>query len=195
MTLDDAKADWDAQTPAWTLSDDDVLALVTSEARRLDRRIRLRDWREMIAGGVGVALIAPVAVNGNVVTRLGVAVLIAGVIGIAVRLHRARGVRGADRIDAPVAEVLRAELAKVETQIHLLESVLSWYVGPLAIGVVMVFAGRNGLTWGTLAYVGVVGLVSWVIHRLNAHAARERLYPRRDELTRLLAHVSSADGT
>ncbi|HEX6047906.1 MAG TPA: hypothetical protein VFZ21_01510 [Gemmatimonadaceae bacterium] len=192
MTLDDAKVDWDAQTPVWTLSDDDVLALVRSEARRFDRRIRLRDWREMIAGGVGVALIAPVAVNGNTLTRLGVAVLIVGFIGIAIKLHRARRVRGADRTDAPVAEMLRAERAKVEAQIRLLESVLWWYLAPIAIGVVMVFAGLDGPTWTTLGYAAVVGVMAWWIRRLNAYAARERLYPHRDELTRLLAQVSPA---
>lgn len=191
MSLDDAKAYWwsqhDAGTP--TLSDDDILALVKSEAKRFDRRIRFRDLREMIAAGVAVVLIAPSALHANLLTRLGVAALIAAFVLMSVKLHRSRRMPGAAGMEQPAALVLKRERSKVDAQIRLLETVLWWYLGPIWLALVMIVAGRAGASWFTLGCAAVFTLLSIVLYRLNMHAARRYLRPRRDELSRLLAEV------
>lgn len=191
MSLDDAKAYWWSQHDAGTppLSDDDILALVKSEAKRFDRRILFRDLREMIAAGVAVVLIAPSALHANLLTRLGVVVLIAALVLIAVKLRRARRMPGAAGMEQPAALVLEGERSKMDAQIRLLESVLWWYLGPIWLAVVMIIAGRAGASWLTLGCTAVVTLLSLALYQLNMHAARRYLRPRRDELSRLLAEV------
>lgn len=191
MSLDDAKADWWSQQDAGTppLSDDDTLALVKSESKRFDRRILFRDLREMIAAGIGVVLIAPSARHANLLTRLGVVILIAALVLITVKLWRARRMPGAAGMEQPAALVLKGERAKVDAQIQLLESVLWWYSGPIWLALVMIIAGRAGASWLTLGCAAVITLLSWALYRLNVYAAHRYLRPRRDELSRLLAEV------
>jgi hypothetical protein len=191
MSLDEAKTYWWSQHEGGPLprSSDDILRLVKSDAKRFDRRILFRDLREMIAAGIAAVLIAPGAVHASLLTRLGVVVVIAALVLVAVRLHRARRTRSAAGMDRPVARVLKEERGKIDAQIRLLETVLWWYVGPIWLGVIMIIAGRVGTSWLTLASAAVVTLLSWALYRLNVHAARQHLRPRRDELSRLLAEV------
>lgn len=170
------------------LDDGDVLARVQSESRRLDRRIRRRDARELIAAVIGGLLIAPGMLRGPLLSRIGAAIVIGGLVVIAVRLMRARNVdSAASDASLPVVAALEAELRRVEAQIALLVSVLWWYVTPVLAGAFMIVAGRLGASRITLAYGVAVMLLAWGIVALNARAARRVLYPRRAELRALLA--------
>jgi len=170
------------------LDDGDVLARVQSESRRLDRRIRRRDARELIAAAIGGLLIAPGMLRGPLLSRIGSAIVIGGLVVIAVRLIRARNVdSAASDASLPVVAALEAELRRVEAQIALLVSVLWWYVTPVLAGAFMIVAGRLGASRITLAYGVAVMLLAWGIVALNARAARRVLYPRRAELRALLA--------
>jgi putative copper export protein len=177
------------------LSADELLAFVKSEAKRFDRQILLRDLREVIAGVLAIALIAPTAVRANLLTRLGTVVVIAALVFIVVRLTRARRESRGDAMDRPVALVLRAEQAKIDTQIRLLETVFWWYVGPLWLGMVMIIAGRDGISWLTLVLVAALTALSVALLRVNAHAARRYLRPRRDRLAQLLGDVDLRDAS
>jgi hypothetical protein len=141
----------------------------------------------MVGAAIGVALIAPTAIHANGLTRLGVVVVIAAAVLIAVKLSRAARAPFEAGVDHPVAVALRAEWTQLNAQIRLLESVLWWYVGPMWLGLVMIIAGRAGASWLTLGCSAAVTVLSLVVLQLNAIAARRHLRPRRDDLSRLLA--------
>ena len=169
------------------LVDGEILALVRSESRRLDRRIRRRDARELIAAAIGGLLIAPGMFRGSLLSRIGAAVVIGGLVVIAVRLTRARNVdSAASDASLSVVAALEAELRRVDAQITLLESVLWWYVAPVLAGAFMIVAGSLGASRITLAYGVAVMLLAWGIVALNARAARRVLHPRKAELRALL---------
>ncbi|GJG85227.1 hypothetical protein tb265_04080 [Gemmatimonadetes bacterium T265] len=174
-----------------TTDDERILALVRSDARRLDRQIRRRDWGEVGGAAIAALLIAPAVLRGAPLARLGALVILVSLASIVWRLYRARRVDGADAADAtlPVAAALRAERRRVDAQIALLRSVLWWYVAPLAAGAVLMVAGDRGASWVTLAYVVTAVLFSWGVVALNARAVRRALVPKRDELTELLAQL------
>jgi hypothetical protein len=196
MTLDEARMAWHAldDDPVLSLSDDDILALVKSRAVRFERQIRRRDWREMIAAAVGAVLIAPAAVHSGLVTRLGVVIVIAGLLLIVVKLGRARLAHAAPRVDAPVSAFLQAERARIDAQIGLLRTVLWWYVAPIAIGSVMIVGGTAGASRFTFWYAVGVALLSWGVVWLNTRTVRRALRPLRDELTELLSSIASPTG-
>jgi cobalamin synthase len=174
-----------------TLDDEDILALVQSGSRKLDRQIRSRDWREAIAGIIAGVIIAPGAVRGPALARVGVWMVLAGLVFVMWRLYRARriGGRGGDDPSLSVADALRAEGRRLDAQIELLESVWWWYVAPLSIGVILLTVGVRGASWFTLAYTVVVALVACGIVALNLRVVRRDLRPRRVELTALLAEL------
>ncbi len=175
-----------------TLTNEEILALVRSKSRKLQWQIRMRDWRETIASLIVIAFLAPAAIHGNLLSRTGVGVVVGGLIFIGVKLHRARSGR-TPGMDAPVAVVLRADRERIDAQIMLLESVLSWYIAPIMIGSILIVASVRA-PWVFMAgYVVIVALLSWGIQRLNAFAARSYLRPRRDELTALLSQIESSE--
>lgn len=173
------------------LTDDDILALVQSGARKLDRQIRQRDWREIIAAAVAAIVIAPEALRGPMVARTGAWLVLSGLVLIVWRLLRAQrlGGRGAANPALPVAAALRAERQRLDVQIALLENVAWWYVALPGIGVIVLTTGVRGASWFTLAYGVAVALLSWGIVGLNTSAVRRTLRPRRTELGALLAQL------
>lgn len=197
MNIDDARTWWRSpqNEEAPPLSDVALLALVKAEAKRFDRRIALRDLREIAAAAIAAVLIAPTAVHANLLTRLGVLVMVAALVLVVVTLLRARRVARAPHMEQPVAFALRADRANIDAQIRLLKSVLWWYVGPIWAGLVMIFVGRAGLSWLTLGCVLAITLLSILVYRLNVFAADSYLLPRRTELSRLLAVIDASDET
>ena len=170
-----------------------LLALVQSESRRLDQRIRRRDARELVAAAVGGLLIAPGMFRGALLSRIGAAVMIGGLLVIAIRLTRARKVGGAaSDLSLSIVAAAEAELRRVNAQVVLLESVLWWYVAPVFVGAVLMVAGSMGASAFTLTYAASVVLLAWAIVALNARAARRVLRPRRAELLALLAQLDDA---
>ena len=191
MNLDDAKACWQSQEQlaGVAMSDSQLLEMVREKSRAFDAKIRKRDLREILvmvvcAPFVLVTLLRP----SSWVARAGAVLVLAGCAFIYWKLRRAR--RAGDRAAAGAAlsltEVLRAQRAKVDAQIDLLESVLWWYIAPLAIGAVMVVAGALGITGFTIVYAFLVGLMSWRIYVANRRAVARVLRPQRDEITQLL---------
>ena len=177
------------------IDDQEMLALVQSGARRLDRQIRHRDWRELIASAIVAVVIAPAMLRGAILGRIGAAIILGGLIVIAFRLWRARRLGGSGAVDLalPVAAALRAELERVNSQIALLQSAAWWYVTPLIGGAILLVVGTNAVRapWFTLTYTLLAALLGWGIIALNAYAVRRSLQPKREELTVLLTQLDS----
>ena len=171
------------------MSDTEVLAFVREKSRAFDAKIKKRDWREMIAMGIAVPIVAVTGLSSpSWVARLGAVLVLGAFALICWKLYRARH-RGASGSTLPVAEAIRSQRDKVDAQIELMETVLWWYAAPLAVGVVMVVAGGARGTGFTTVYAILVGMMSWSIYKANRRAVTGRLRPQRDELTRLLQQV------
>ncbi len=193
MTLDETRKLWAAGGLAdggVPMSDAEVLELVMRRSTQFRRVIRRRDLRETIAAGVGLLLLTPVLVLGPWLARAGVLLIAAGCALIVVRLGRARRLPE-PRPDRPLAEALAAGRARVAAQIRLLETVLWWYVAPLAAGPVLIAFGLSGPSRFTLGYVLFTAALAAGIYWLNRWAIEKELRPRQAELDDLLARLEN----
>lgn len=177
------------------LTDDDMLALVQAGSRRLDRQIRRRDWRELIASAVVAVALTPAVFHGTPLTRGGALVTLGGLALIALQLRRARraGGSGASDLSLPVTAALRAERQRLDVQIALLESVAWWYVAPLTVGSIVIVAGQRsrGGVWFSLGYAVFAVLLGWGVTVVNRRVVRRHLRPKRNELGALLTQLES----
>jgi hypothetical protein len=186
MTLDDAVSCWQSQEPGKVaMSDSDILALVRRKSQLFDANIRRRDWREIGVMIVVMVFMAPAALQPSWMTRLGTLIILCGCGLIYWKLRSARRSHPVS-VAMPLVELLHAERAKIDAQITLLESVLWWYIAPIAVGAVLIVAGTSGATWFTLGYTIFVVAVSLGIYVLNRRTASRHLRPARDELSILL---------
>lgn len=197
MNLDDAKTLWSSDNEpmrddrsAQTLSNADIVRLVKKQSDAFDQKIRRRDLLESVAAVAVLLFFGWLAWHDpSRLVQAGSLIIMGGSALIFWRLRRAR-TRFADApADRPVKQMLRHERAKVDAQIHLLESVLWWYIAPLAVGVLLVTIGDNGWSGFTIGYAVVVVLGSAIIYALNQRAVRRSLQPRREELTHLLDQI------
>lgn len=191
MNLDDVKRDWQSQPEPGEpkMSETEILNLVKARSTTFDRTITHRDRREAIAAAVVAVLFIPVLVHGPWLSRAGAVIVLAAMVLIVGKLWRARRTRVGEQADLSLKELLNAERAKIDRQIHLLKSVLSWYIIPPTIGVLMVDSGVTGVSWFTLGYVAFVAALCFWIYRINQRAVRNQLLPRREELDRLIQQL------
>jgi protein-S-isoprenylcysteine O-methyltransferase Ste14 len=189
--LDDFKDAWQAaDDPAEpVLSDEALLRLVREQAEAFDETIRRRDRRESVAAALVFLFFSTMLLDPSWVVRIGALLVMGSSVLIYWTLRRARTGHTLPDVDRPVAEAIRAERKKVDEQIRLLETVLWWYIAPLATGILLVAAGDAGLSWFTLGYGAVVLALGGGIYYLNQREVRQTLRPRREELTRLLRRV------
>lgn len=194
MTLDDWKQTWQAADESVDRgrSDDELLRLVKEEAEAFDEKIRRRDRRETVAAVLVFVLFSLMLLDPSWLVRAGALTVMGGSAFVYWTLRRARTGHDPPSVDRPVAEVLRNEREKVDTQIQLLDRVLWWYFAPVAAGSLLVVGGNAGASWFTLGYAAVVVLFGVGVHYLNQRSVRKHLRPRREELARLLQEVESS---
>lgn len=193
--LDDAKDAWQADAPSGdqgAIPEEQLLRHVKAEAEAFDERIRRRDRREMIAAGLVFLFFATMLLDPSWLVRIGALVVMGSSGGIVWILRRARRGERAPAPDRPLAERIRAEREKVDTQIRLLETVLWWYIGPMAVGLGLVVLGDDGLSWFTLGYGAAVAVFCAVVYVLNQRTVRRSLRPRREKWTRLLRRLEAS---
>jgi Flp pilus assembly protein TadB len=203
MNLDDAKALWSSDNEpmrddmsAQTLSNADIVRLVKKQSDAFDQKIRRRDLLESVAAVAVFLFFGWLAWHDpSWLVRSGALIVMGGSTLIFWRLRRARTHFANASMDQPIKQMLRQERAKVDAQIHLLESILWWYIAPLVVGLLLVTVGDNGWSTFTFVYGTIVLLGSAVIYALNQRAVRRSLRPRREELTRLLDQVKEHVGS
>lgn len=171
-------------------SDAAVLAAVRARSAALDRTIRRRDRRETVASLIVLLLFAVPLIGGPWLSRAGALLVMAGCVVTIAQLRRTRRRHPAPAPDQPLVHVLAAEQARLEAQIHLLRSVPWWYVAPIALGAVLVFAGAQGASRTTAVYALAVAALAAGVVWLNRAAAERHLEPRRDDIDRLMRELS-----
>lgn len=197
MTLEEYRDAWQGPgtDPEADLDEEELLAEVKERSEAFDRTIRRRDWLEIAAAALVVIAFGYEALTSEAwLARIGAAVVVAGSVLVVWRLRSARRDGRDELAGRPVAERLRAELEKVDAQIRLLESVLWWYVGPLAAGCLLFVVGIGDGHLGTLISVAVILAVSVLVWWLNRRAVRRSLRPRRRELARMLDRIEANGG-
>jgi len=149
-------------------------------ARRLDRRVRLRNALEYGAGAIPILVFGAMATAPvEPLRRLASVAIVLGVIVVMVAIHRRAGASRAGDWAAPVLDHHRAQLVR---QRDALASVWRWYLAPLVPGLALLFAavwrnvhdtaGASAATVHIIPPVLIAAIVFAGIHWLNRAAAR-----------------------
>jgi len=210
MDLGDAKSLWAADVPtadpsdpnsttdmnspslsSRTLSDAELMRLVQEKSRTFDKRIWWRDVRESLAALVILVGFGWIAWTTSGLAQLGALVIMGCGVYIPWHLYKTRARHAQVPTDGAVVERLRAEQAKVDAQIDLIQSIAVWYLAPLGVGALLLIVGADGWTWSSLGQAVVVVGAGIGAYLLNQRAVRNDLRPRRDELTNLIEGAES----
>jgi hypothetical protein len=171
------------------MAPDEQIAAMRKKMEQLHRRLNVRDFRELAAGVVVIVVFAIYfVIFPYLVARIGVLIVIGGMLfALWWMVIRSRRSVPQPIADAPVAEWLKYELAKVQQQAELLRTVFWWYLLPPYIGVnAFVWGLPNGpLAFNSAFTVFSALLYTW-IYWLNQRARRKQLLPLQRELESLL---------
>lgn len=155
--------------------------------KQFGRTIFWRDVREVAACVFIVCAFLPNLFRpASVLTKTGCVVLVLSAIYIGCRLVLSK--RRGDRqlITHSIRSYLLDERRKVDVQIHLLRTVLWWYILPLYIGAVMVVMGYTaGMAFKvifSLGYAVVCAGIWW----LNQYAVKKSLLPLKADIEETL---------
>ncbi|MGK7312511.1 MAG: hypothetical protein ACN0LA_09750 [Candidatus Longimicrobiales bacterium M2_2A_002] len=199
MTLDAYRDAWNRQdvNDRDRPTDEELVAMTERRAADFDRTIRRRDRLETLAAVVVILVFGFEAVTATAwLERTGAAIVVVASAFIVWWLRRTRSGSGSVAGDAsaavlPVAERVRLERDSVDAQIRLLESVLWWYLAPLALGISLFILGLGTGTLLTVASLVGLIIVYAVIWRINQRTVRRELRPRRERLSRLLGQLQN----
>lgn len=188
MTLDEYRDLWRSETSDTNAPDEErLLERVREASEAFDRKIRRRDLLETLAGVIVAAAFGYEAATVETwLARLGALIVVGSSAFVVWWLRRARKAGPPRSPDLPVADRLRAERDQIEIQIGLLENVLWWYAGPLAVGAALFVLGLQAGAVATTATLTVIVAVCGIVWWINRRAVRRDLRPRRQELERLV---------
>ena len=192
MNDDALKKLWQEQqfAPASPAPDSELIPRMKTKMKKFNRTLFWRDARELIVC-VFLALYFSymIPLSPSRLSAAGCVVIVLSCIFIGWRLVAARRAHPRVPETAPTGDFVRAELASVKRQIHLLRTVLWWYLLPLFIGVELFLFGFpqpiGNLMGPTAVVVGVFAFVYW----LNQWAVRKTLVPLQQELEKTLGSL------
>lgn len=198
MNLDELKQEWRA-TNAAAVTQRQREALIATTCRRVEGfwgQIFRRDAIEMGAAGLVAFFFGRTALasDRSTLERVGAGIVVAGAAYIVYRLLVARRRPPAPAVDAPLREYCDAELARVDAQIELLQTVLAWYVAPLMMGLLIISLGAHGMTAPFFYNAAFYAVVAWGVYALNQYAVREQVMPLRDQLVALRDQLPLDEG-
>ena len=182
---------------------------VTERARRLNRRVRARDYVELLTALGMSALFGWIATRAPVVWPWAAAAVITLGVGAVFARERFRQ-EPPDGRSTDVRLGLERAIADVDHQVRLLGSVASWYLAPLGVVVVLISAGAllgareevdpdvwarsaAGLVGAFAVVLVAVGGVFWLVWRLNQRAVTKELLPLRRQLTDMMAQLEDGE--
>jgi hypothetical protein len=167
------------------------IAQIAGSVSALDRKFRRRIWWRDLREIAAVLILAVwFGLSGQTWLRW---LAVASILFVAAWIIRSRIVVRPDRETPSVIERLQQMIRETEMQIHLLRSVLWWYLLPCAVALfVMVLDSppRNFRSSQLLISVGPLILFFLAIYWLNQWAVRKKLVPQRENLRHVLAELS-----
>ncbi len=199
MKLDDLKQDWQETIikPSTTNDFIEVKAVLEQQTIKIDKEIKRRDILE-----IAIAfLLIPVWIYGlftsaGTMQSAGFVLAILSCIFIPYKLVRAKKITSSK--SASVRSFLEKEKQKVAQQKQLLESVVSWYIAPLAISIVLITLGATVDTLGVpqihsnlMVYYGFLVLLIVGIYLLNKRAAKKKFGPLLENIEKRLKELEN----
>jgi hypothetical protein len=133
---------WSSQRAGPETKGEDMLVMAMKRVNRFDRTIKLRNWRESIAGVVVTIWFAWIAWRSpNGLTRAGNALVAASGLWYVFCMWRYGHEARPSAPDRSLADYQRALLRKYDYQIRLLKNVKYWYLLPPYAGLLLASAG------------------------------------------------------
>jgi hypothetical protein len=189
MTDPDLKDLWQDQPTEY---DPMTIADIHTKATAFRRRMRGRNQREYFGCALAVAGFTPLLFSSSWMMQAGGALVILAVIFVGWQIHRRASAGGAPKEGAAVVDFHREQLVR---QRDAARTIASWYMAPLAPGLLMMTLGRwfqahaPGRSLETdrliivlcLAIMALVLLVVWLLNRLGVHRIQKQI----DELDAL----------
>lgn len=187
MNFDELQDTWQKQNASGQveIKEDALLSLIRRNHHTLEGTLSRRDTIEIIVA----LLLIPVWIWLGFTKALPWTwyLVIPGLIWIAGFLFRDR-MQQRNRKPHPgnsLCESVDLSLAQVSHQIHLLKTILRWYLLPVALPLfvfVIHFHWLDRSFWGGAHHLIVNGLIFWGLYELNQWTVRKELEPRLKEL-------------
>jgi H+/gluconate symporter-like permease len=197
MKLDDLKQDWQEtiRPPSTENNLTEVIAMLEKETTKIDKEIKRRDILE-----ISIAmLLIPVWIYGlftsaGTLQTLGYIVALVACLYIPYRLVNAKKVFSPK--DTSINAFLESEKQKVMQQKKLLESIVSWYIAPLATAIVLITLGSTVDATGLphlndflIQYYGLLALLIVGVYFLNKRAAKKKFGPLLENIEQRLSEL------
>ena len=168
------------------------MTIVTQGQQRFEKRVRIRDWQEIIAAALVCVFFFWAALHSNnLLQRAGNWIIVASSVWIIyyLRTHRFRRVPLDPTLD--IQRYTLELLTEYEKQIRLLKQAKYWYLLPLYLGLMVGWTGtlqlhERGLMKAVLSAIFITGLFG-SIWWLNEVWAARQVSAERDKIRALLS--------
>ncbi len=192
MNDQELKQLWQQQVlaPPAKVPDEQLVQAMKQKMAQFGRTIFWRDVREVAACLLLIVLFLPDYFKSTSwLSKAGCLVVVVSAIFIGFRLVYSKRRDDPRLTTNSLRDYLQDERRKLENQIHLLRTVLWWYILPLYIGAVMVTVGGAGPLTGKILFAGMYAVICAGIWWLNQYAVKKTLLPLKEELDQTLQEI------
>ncbi|WP_206486275.1 hypothetical protein [Thalassotalea sp. G2M2-11] len=197
MKLDDLKQDWQESITTPTTATDltKVIAALETQTTKINKEVKRRDMLE-----ISIALLLiPVWLYGlfisaGVLQSTGYFIAILSCLFIPYRLIKAKKVKAPK--DTSIKAFLQNEQQKILQQKLLLESIVSWYIAPLTVSIILITLGGTvdskgipHLNYSLIIYYSFLTLLVLGIYFLNKRAAKKKFTPLLAKINQQLLEI------
>jgi len=197
MKLDDLKIEWQNEVAPDKIEENlsSGLELLEKETIKLDKLIKRRDILEISTALLLLPFWMYALLNSaGYIHTLGLCILIIACIFIPYKLLKAKQID--TRKDTNMRAFLEIEKLKVEKQKELTKTLVSWYLAPILIGVIIAHIGvkvdQSGIpqiTTDAILYYAVCIVLSIGIYLLNKRGVKKHIDPILEKLNHSLQEM------
>ncbi len=183
---------WQRQviTPPVKVPDAQLIAAMKQKMAKFGRDIFWRDVREVAACLILIVLFLPDFFRfTSWLAKGGCLVVVVSAVFIGARLLAAQRIGDRKSAGDTLRGYLLVERLKIERQIHLLRTVLWWYILPLYVGAIMVVFGIGGGMVHKVGFAIFYAIICGGIWWLNQHAVKKHLTPLKAEVEERLKEL------